>query len=149
MGKSIDGSKMKELAAYIMKKEHEGLRQDTKVTKEYFDFIREYDKNNIPIGVCEFLDRHLLDDESYRIVASIIMAAGGCNYASAEEVDRILGANHHGLMDNHTATRWEAMRVTKLAHTPDDDDMFEIDPTKLGRYIRFMGLTNPFEEEVT
>lgn len=138
-----------DLSAYLAEVEAKELKQDTEVAKAYFDFIRQYDRDNVPIGICAFLDRNLLDEESYRIASSIVMADGGFNYASKEDVNRILGD-----MDNRIATRWESMRATGFANKPDaqedpdcPDANVEIDVSRLGRYIRCMDFVNPFEED--
>lgn len=134
-----------QLAGFIKRQEREEIRQDTIVSKEYFNYIKNYDRNNIPIGICSFLDRNLHDEESYRIMSSIVMCGdSGGPYPS--DIKRILGD-----MSNHTATRWEAMIATGLVSQPDADnendgtyDYYDLDVSKLARYIRFMGFDNPF-----
>lgn len=127
------------LSAFITLLGHEESRQDEMVSEDYLQFIEQYDDNNKAIGMCEYIDRHLRDDESYRIACHIILSGGGNNMATTEEVSALLGGR-----DRHVVARWEMMVASGFATQPDNDEEWEVNILNLARYIRFMDFDNPF-----
>lgn len=131
----------RDVLAYVNSAESRFLREDTVANQDFFRYTRSLNPENYTIGLCEYLDKRLRDEESYRIATMVILAGTAL---SKQRVDMYMQN-----MDNRQATRLEAMLATGLASQPDLEhgyDYYEIDMTKLAAYIRYMGFENPFEE---